>query len=134
VLAEEKPYIELAGGYVHYNGKTMQMDVLKNLKPEFFMRKPETTEIMGEGFGTKFPEVAKKGAIFVRVDILPNRVYKFDGNTWIEVKKHQSDTYLHNAEYIKHLVEKIEKGEYDIELLSEIEKEEIAQYLKKLDN
>jgi hypothetical protein len=134
VLAEEKPYIELAGGYVHYNGKTMQMDVLKNLKPEFFMRKPETTEIMGEGFGTKFPEVAKKGATFVRVDILPNRVYKFDGNTWIEVKKHQSDTYLHNAEYIKHLVEKIEKGEYDIELLSEIEKEEIAQYLKKLDN
>jgi len=134
VPAEEKPYIELAGGYVHYNGKTMQMDVLKNLKPEFFMRKPETTEIMGEGFGTKFPEVAKKGATFVRVDILPNRVYKFDGNTWIEVKKHQSDTYLHNAEYIKHLVEKIEKGEYDIELLSEIEKEEIAQYLKKLDN
>jgi len=134
VPAEEKPYIELAGGYVHYNGKTMQMDVLKNLKPEFFMRKPEITEIMGEGFGTKFPEVAKKGATFVRVDILPNRVYKFDGNTWIEVKKHQSDTYLHNAEYIKHLVEKIEKGEYDIELLSEIEKEEIAQYLKKLDN
>jgi hypothetical protein len=134
VPEEEKPYIELAGGYVHYNGKTMQMDVLKNLKPEFFMRKPETTEIMGEGFGTKFPEVAKKGAIYVRVDILPNRVYKFDGTTWIEVKKHQSDTYLHNAEYIKHLVEKIEKGEYDIELLSEIEKEEIAQYLKKLDN
>jgi len=131
---EEKPYIELAGGYVHYNGKTMHLDVLKNLKPEFFMRKPESTEIMGEGFGTKFPEVAKKGATFVRVDILPNRVYKFDGNNWIEVKKHQSDTYLHNAEYIKHLVEKIEKGEYDIELLSEIEKEEIAQYLKKLDN
>ena len=134
VPAEEKPYIELAGGYVHYNGKTMKMDVLKNLKPEFFMRKPESTEIMGEGFGTKFPQVATKGATFVRVDILPNRVYKFDGNTWIEVKKHQSDTYLHNAEYIKHLVEKIEKGEYDIELLSEIEKEEIAQYLKKLDN
>jgi 3-methyladenine DNA glycosylase/8-oxoguanine DNA glycosylase len=89
---------------------------------------------MGEGFGTKFPEVATKGAIYVRVDILPNRVYKFDGTTWIEVKKQQSDTYLHNAEYIKHLVEKIEKGEYDIELLSETEKEEIAQYLKKLDN
>ena len=131
---EEKPYIELAGGYVHFNGKTMHLDVLKNLKPEFFMRKLDSTEIMGEGFGTKFPEVAKKGATFVRVDILPNRVYKFDGNNWIEVKKNQSDTYLHNAEYIKHLVEKIEKGEYDIELLSEIEKEEIAQYLKKLDN
>jgi len=134
VIAEEPPYMELAGGYVHFNGKTMQMDVLKNLKPEFFMRKPESTEIIGEGFGTKFPEVAKKGALFVRVDILPNRVYKFDGSNWIEVKKNQSDTYLHNAEYIKHLVEKIEKGEYDIELLSEIEKEEIAQYLKKLDN
>ena len=132
--AEEKPYIELAGGYVHYNGKTMHLDVLKNLKPEFFMLKPEPIEIMGEGFGTKFPEVATKGAIYVRVDILPNRVYKFDGTTWIEVKKQQSDTYLHNAEYIKHLVEKIEKGEYDIELLSETEKEEIAQYLKKLDN
>ena len=64
------------------------------------------------------------------MDALPNRVYKFDGNKWIEVRKEQSDTYLHNQKYIKYLVEKIEKGEYDPELLSDSEQEQIEIYLK----
>ena len=81
-------------------------------------------------FGTKFPDVSNKGDVFVRVDVLPNRVFKFDGRKWIEVNKEQSDSYLHDRKYIDYLVNKIEKGEYDPELLSEAEKEQIAEHLK----
>jgi hypothetical protein len=81
-------------------------------------------------FGIKFPKEANRGDVFVRVDALPNRVYKYDGTKWIEVQKEQSDTYLHNQNYIKYLVGKIEKGEYDPDLLSDSEQEQVELYLK----
>ena len=60
-----------------------------------------------------------------------NRVYKFDGTRWMEINKDVSDSYLYDEEYIKHLVKKIEIGEYDVELLSENEKAQIENYLSK---
>jgi hypothetical protein len=123
-------YKEMPGGYVDFEGKQIQKDALKSLRPDLFMLKPDKINGQVEtDFGTKFPETAKRGNIFVRVDVSPNRVYKFDGRQWIEMQKEQTDTYLHNQKYIEFLVGKIEKGEYDIELLSDTEREEIAQYL-----
>jgi len=123
-------YKEMPGGYVDFEGKQVQKDALKSLRPDLFIVKPDNTNGQVEtSFGTKFPTTAKRGMIFVRVDTLPNRVYKFDGRQWIEMQKDQTDTYLHNQKYIEFLVGKIEKGEYDIELLSDTEREEIAQYL-----
>jgi hypothetical protein len=61
---------------------------------------------------------------------LPNRVFKFDGAKWIEVNKNQSDTYLHDQKYIQYLVDKLEKGEYDVELLSDNERAQIEQHLQ----
>jgi hypothetical protein len=83
------------------------------------------------GFGISFPEHPVKGDTFVRVDSLPNKVYKFDGSRWIVINKEQSTSYLYDQEYIKYLVEKIDKGEYDIELLSDSEKQQIEEYLTK---
>lgn len=130
VLPPVAKYKEMPGGYVDFEGKQIQKDALRSLRPDLFMIKPDKTNGQVEtSFGTKFPETAKRGTIFVRVDTLPNRVYKFDGRQWIEMQKDQTDTYLHNQKYIEFLVGKIEKGEYDIELLSDTEREEIAQYL-----
>ena len=81
-------------------------------------------------FGTTFPSIANKGDMFVRVDVLPNRVFKFDGKRWIEINKENTDTYLHDREYIKHLVRMIANGEYEIELLSESEQREVENYLR----
>ena len=57
--------------------------------------------------------------MFVRVDLLPNRVYKFGGDNWIEINKNQSDSYLYDESYIQYLITKLDSGEYDIDLLSE---------------
>jgi len=130
LLEPTKPYKELEGGYVIFEDKHYQLDALKSLRPDVFMVTADSQRTISTNFGIKFPDDAKKGDVFVRVDSLPNRVYKYDSRKWIEVQKEQSDTYLHNQNYIKYLVEKIEKGEYDLDLLSETEKEQIELFLK----
>jgi hypothetical protein len=130
LIESTKPYKELEGGYVMFEDKHYQLDALKSLRPDIFMITADSQRTISTNFGIKFPDGASKGDVFVRVDSLPNRVYKYDSRKWIEVQKDQSDTYLHNQNYIKYLVEKIEKGEYDLDLLSETEKEQIELFLK----
>jgi hypothetical protein len=88
--------------------------------------------LMGEvrGFGTAFPPNPNKSDMFLRVDQLPSVLYKFNGKTWIEVDKSQSDTHAYNDAYIDHLIEKISTGEYDIDLLSDAERDSIEQRLR----
>jgi hypothetical protein len=78
------------------------------------------------GFGIAFPDNPSKGDSFVRVDIMPNRVYKYNGKDWILVDKNLSDNYTYDTAYIDHLIEKIASGEYDPELLSDNEKDQVA--------
>lgn len=130
LIPTPKPYKELEGGYVIFENKHYNLDALKELRPDLFMITADGQRSISTNFGIKFPNTANRGDVFVRVDALPNRVYKFDGSKWIEVRKEQSDTYLHNQNYIKYLVEKLEKGEYDPELLSDSEQEQIELYLK----
>jgi hypothetical protein len=129
VTTEKKKLYEEHGDYVTYEGKHMHRDVLKNMKPELFMLTADSTNNITTSFGTDFPKTANKGDIRVRVDVLPNRVYKFDGRKWIEINKEQSDSYLYDKEYIKFLIERIDLGEYDVELLSDAEKQQIEDYL-----
>jgi hypothetical protein len=81
------------------------------------------------GFGTSFPAESVKGDMFLRVDQLPSRLYKFNGVTWIEVDKSLSDQYAYNDQYIDHLIDKISTGEYDLDLLSEVEQISIENRL-----
>ena len=83
------------------------------------------------GFGLHFPTNPEKGDTFVKVDKLPTVLYKFNGSEWIPVDKESNDVYTYNDAYIQHLIDKISTGEYDPELLSEGEREMIAQHLEK---
>ena len=83
-----------------------------------------------KGFGIAFPTIAEKGDMFLRVDVLPSVLYKYNGVTWIKTNKNLSDSYVYDDEYINHLIEKIGSGEYDPDLLSDIERERISIKLK----
>ena len=120
---------DVGGGYVKYNNHLYQKDALKEINPELFRLKPDQPSMPNSGFGTAFPKIAQKKDIFVRVDVIPNKVYRFEGSKWIEINKNLSNTYLYDQEYIKYLIDKISNGEYDIELLSEQEKNQIDEYL-----
>ena len=83
------------------------------------------------GFGIVFPLDAVKGDQFLRVDSLPSVLYKFNGSKWIIVDKNISDQYAFDHAYIDHLITKLDSGEYDPDLLNDVEREQIAIRLKQ---
>ena len=123
---------EMDHGYVDFQGKHMNKAAFLGMYRHLLATPDDDKN--NPGFGTTFPQFAAKGDVFVRVDILPNRVYKFDGVRWIEVNKELSDSYLYDEEYLRHLVAKIESGEYDVDLLSENERLQIEEYLRRTTN
>jgi len=82
------------------------------------------------GFGTAFPGAPIKGMSFVRTDRVPHQLFKYNGRTWIAVDKSQSDSYTYNHAYLDHLIDIVARGEYDADMLSESEQEQIAQHLR----
>lgn len=123
------PWQELPNGWIKYEGKTMQKDALKKLQPELFAV-ADSTSMVKTNFGPSFPKISNRSDIFVRTDIVPNRVFKFDGSKWIEVSKDQSSSYLSNTNYVQFLINKIYSGEYDVELLTDEEKSRITEFVK----
>ena len=121
---------ESDGGYVSFEGKSVSKGALQGLRPDLFLQVDSGNQ-SNTNFGTSFPRFSKKGDIFVRVDTLPNRVYKFSGSKWIEINKEHTDSYLYDEEYIKYLINQIELGNYDIDLLAENERVQIEDYLSK---
>jgi hypothetical protein len=121
---------ESDGGYVSFEGKSVSKSALQGMRPDLFLQVDSGTQ-SNTNFGTSFPKFSKKGDIFVRVDTLPNRVYKFSGSKWIEINKAQTDSYLYDEEYIKYLINQIDLGNYDIDLLAENERLQIEDYLSK---
>ncbi len=86
---------------------------------------PISTASSQAGFGTKFPTNPQKGDMFLRVDMLPNKLFKWNGQKWIEVAKSTTDRYAYEEEYIKYITDKIISGEYDMDDLSKAEQEEV---------
>ena len=85
-------------------------------------------------FGTQLPRTGRKRDTYVRTDTVPNRVYKHNGTDWIEVDKSLNDSYTYNTAYIDHLIDKIAQGQYDPDLLSESESEQVAIRLNQKSN
>jgi hypothetical protein len=84
------------------------------------------------GFGIVFPGTAVKGDTFMRVDRMPNVLYKYNGQNWIIVDKTLTDNYMYDDAYIEHLITQLTSGEYDPDLLSDAEADAIARRVKPI--
>lgn len=87
---------------------------------------PDSTSTL---FGPELPKKAIRGDLFILVDQWPNQLYKFNGDAWIKVDKHLSDNYTYDNAYIDFLIAKVQNGEYDIDLMSDVERDQIAHRL-----
>lgn len=119
--------IDTGNGYIHYNNHLYQDAALRELNPDLFKG------TYGKSYGSSFPNIAKKAQLFIRTDFTPHRVFKFDGNKWIQQSK-GIRSIIYPLDYIKHLVDIIDKNEYDISLLSNDENLQIAAYLESSAN
>jgi len=86
--------------------------------------------VPSSSFGPVFPTAPERGDSFVKTDVIPNQLYKFNGDVWILVDKSTVDNYTYDTAYIDHLIDKIATGEYDPELLNPGEQEQVAQRLQ----
>ena len=131
-LEEElSPPVITRDNTVRYQDKSYNLQAFNTLFPDLAVRPdadpaPETQA----SFGTEFPKNQKKGDMFLRVDYLPSRLYKWNGVKWIETDKAQTDRYAYDQAYIKLLVEKLQRGEYDPDDLNDTERQQVADYLK----
>ena len=120
--------------YVEFEGKRIRTDALRSLRPDLFDVKFAVTEDNPRQvkitFGTANFTKGEMGDIFVRTESIPHRVFKFNGDKWIEVDKKTSSVYLSNSEYLQYLVDKIATGEYDPDLLTDSEQESITNHIK----
>jgi hypothetical protein len=88
-------------------------------------------EFANSSFGSgNFPTPAIKGDTFIKTDVLPSTLHKFNGTKWIEIDKDKTDAFAYNEEYIQHLIAKLGSGEYDPELLNDAERSQIELQLK----
>ena len=85
-VTEQPCHIVPGSDYVEKNGKQMHKEVFVSLHPDLKVRVDELGKPRAD-FGTQFPKYAFKGDIFVRVDIVPNRIFKFNGTTWVEINQ-----------------------------------------------
>lgn len=82
-------------------------------------------------FGPVWPDNPVRGYMFLRTDYVPTKLFKFNGDKWIEVDKELTDGYVTNTAYIGFLMKKIESGEYDADLLNHAELAEIEAHLQQ---
>jgi hypothetical protein len=76
-------------------------------------------------FGQMLPDNPVKGYQFLHTGYIPSKLFKYNGTKWIEVDKSLSDSYAYNIAYIEYLMDKIVSGEYDPDLLSPAEQQQI---------
>jgi len=120
---------DLGGGYVEFEGKRMALHVLRDKRPDLFAIREDNPRQVKITFGSKSVTVGLIGDTFIRTDAIPHRVFKSNGEKWIEINKNTTATYLSNTNYLQHLMEKIATGEYEPDLLTELEQEAISNHL-----
>jgi hypothetical protein len=82
-------------------------------------------------FGNIWPEQPEKGDQFIRIDYKPTKVYKYNSVRWIEVDKTVNRRYAYNTAYLDYLIDRIKLGEYNTDLLTDIERAQIEAHLQR---
>ena len=66
----------------------------------------------------------------MRVDTLPNKLFRWTGTNWMQLDKQLTDTYL-NEEYVEHLTDQVQRGYTDVDDLTVQEQEEVENAIQR---
>lgn len=81
-------------------------------------------------FGTSWPDHPAKGDLFLKVDIDPNKLYKWNSKKWIEIDRGRvDDTLVYDVDYISWLVDEVKRGRKEFEDLTDQEQAQIKAFI-----
>jgi hypothetical protein len=63
--------------------------------------------------------------VFTRVDVLPHKIFRYDGDKWFEINKLQTSVYLDNEGYVEQLRKDVKTGKIDLDDLTDDERAEL---------
>jgi len=101
--------------YISYNNKMHRKQAFAIMHPEFVTDVKSTVD-----FGINFPENISNATLFLRTDFLPVKLFRFNGESWVELHKRLLKESAYSRKYIKHLIEKINEHDYDKVLLDAV--------------
>ena len=103
------------GDYVSYEGKMHRKQAFTMMHPEFITDVRSTVD-----FGIAFPENVSNATLFLRTDFLPTKLFRFNGESWVELDKALLKESAYSRKYTEHLIEKINEHDYDKILLDAV--------------
>jgi hypothetical protein len=59
-------------------------------------------------------------------------LFKFNGVKWIEINKDSTNAYAYDEQYLNFLIEKLRSGEYELDQLSDTERELVENKLNNI--
>ena len=101
--------------YVSYEGKMHRKQAFAMMHPEFLTDVRSTVD-----FGIAFPENVSNATLFLRTDFLPTKLFRFNGESWVELDKALLKESAYSRKYTEHLIEKINEHDYDKILLDAV--------------
>jgi hypothetical protein len=123
-LISKNPKVRLvrSGNYINYNGKNYSPSALIESLPELHFNLDTPVS-----HGPRFPSKHYNGNLFLRTDFLPTKLYRSNGKMWEAQDKNILNKSAYTSDYIQLLVDKVAEGEYNPELLNDVEKQLIKQ-------
>jgi hypothetical protein len=142
VVIKELKIKKLEGNYYEVNDKKYSQEVFFYMWPDIAKKfeknlhrlqadNSNTKTTTKTSFGTAFPVNPAKADLFLRVDLKPNKLFKYNGFKWIEVDKNKTDSYSYDDKYIEFVIEKLQTGDYELDQLTATEQDLVAEKLKQ---
>ena len=101
--------------YIEFEDKKHRRNAFEILHPELLTDVRSTVD-----FGVVFPENVSIATLFLRTDFLPTKLFRFNGESWVELDKDLLKESAYSRKYIQHLIEKINEHDYDKILLDAV--------------
>lgn len=101
------------------------------VRPTVTMPEPVSPVNYTFTFGASRPLHPAIGDMFLLTVAQPFKLFKFNGNTWMEVDKAANASFMSDPAYVQFLIDMVDRGDLDIDDLSDIEQEEIARKLEE---
>ena len=111
--------------------ETAQQPLAPNLLEALSIQADGASAVPTTTFGSDFPANPQKNQMFLKLDVMPSQLYKFNGNKWIMVDKSQNTSYANDQKVIAMLLDKLNSGEIEWDDLTEAEQDSIRPYIAR---